>query len=214
MQTYQKILRQGIVKELNISPVNNLEYKNYFNSFINAEINNYPYSRIIYIENNDPLVVHHSHSYLPFKKGVDSFNRMLFRLPQINLYSLLFALTIYPHNENDCIIKRNSRKTDYDYLFKEITQHSFGWLVYGYQLEMIYSCLTGCHPEEANEFRKGWNKKDRNVRKSASEIYIENNYSLSNYIEDYAFDENMFCYNANYKGAFLLWKAFNENSRK
>jgi hypothetical protein len=209
MNTYQQILRQDFVKELSITPLNQETYKDFFSKDINEFICKYPYSRILYLENEASTVIHHAHSYLPLKSGTDSFNRMLFRLPHINFQSLLFALTVYPHAGNNYTIKKNQKRPTEVDLFKEVTQSSYGWLVYGHQLEMVYSCLTGCDLEEANEFRKGWNKKDQTIRNAASTIYISAGYSLANYIEDYAFDENRFCYNANFKGAFLLWQALN-----
>jgi len=130
----------------------------------------------------------------------------LSRPPKKRFKDLLFFCTLYPallpSSQERLDLARFNKKLQP--LIRKILNFGNGYFFYYHQLEILYSILTNCSHEESFLFRRDWNLKKDYTRDLASKIMVTDDFSLLDFIIRYSVDDNLFFYQANYYGAFLL----------
>lgn len=129
---------------------------------------------------------------------------------RISFKDLLFFCTLYPvlmpsSQERFNLTRVNKALPP---LMRKILNFGNGYFFYYHQLEILYSLLTNCSHEESFLFRRDWNLKKEYTRDRASKIMISDCSSLLDFIIKYSVDDNLFFYQANYYGAFLLSRGY------
>jgi hypothetical protein len=165
---------------------------------------------IIYLNDNPNLCIHMSgftNNFVPQELG---FRQVFNAIKRKHYADLLLLVTYYGHIQNDLLVdKINKPKVPIDELTTLLfNDTSNGYLAYAHQLEQIYTTLTGATSNEANKFRKEWNKKSESTIKTADTILYDRTKSLSQYIiENAFFSEGPFFLSANFRQAKLLYES-------
>lgn len=123
---------------------------------------------------------------------------------------LLLLVTYYGHMQNELLIdKINQPKYPVDELTALLfNETSNGYLAYAHQLEQIYTTISGVSANEANQFRKEWNKKSQTTLSKADTMSYDRNKTFAEYIaENSFFSEGPFFLNANFRQAKLLYES-------
>jgi hypothetical protein len=123
---------------------------------------------------------------------------------------LLLLLTYYGHMDNSLLVEKiNQPKIPIDHLTALLfNETSNGYLAYGYQLEQVYSTLTGATAHESIQFRRDWNKKKHSAIDLVKSIAYNKELSLFDYIRENCFyEEGPFFLNANFQQAKLLYES-------
>jgi hypothetical protein len=165
---------------------------------------------IIYLNDDPNLCIHmagFSNNFIPQELNFqDVFNA----IKRKHYADLLLLVTYYGHIHNDLLVdKINKPKVPIDELTTLLfNDTSNGYLAYAHQLEQIYTTLTGATSNEANKFRKEWNKKSESTINTADTILYDRTKSLSQYIiENAFFSEGPFFLSANFRQAKLLYES-------
>jgi len=162
---------------------------------------------IAYLEKtNEVIICQSSNNRSKLVAEGGSLADYLSKPPKKRFKDLLFFCTLYP-------VLLPSSKVSLDWagfnqkpkpLIRKILNFGNGYFFYYHQLEILYSLLTNCSHEESFLFRRDWNLKKEYTRDKASKIMVSKDNSLLDFIMKYSIDDNLFFYQANYYGAFLL----------
>ena len=151
-----------------------------FGNNADAIYQDYSYHMLVYLNGNMTQIVH----YNAFDDIDDartryalSFERILadtggISLMQANLLCSYYGL-VDAQRLSEALHKQ-APVTDSDIL-DAVCGISNGFLVYKYQLVLLYRNITKCSLKDAEDFVKDWNKKLPYTRKIASEVIFENN---------------------------------------
>lgn len=166
---------------------------------------------IAYIEKTKEVIVYQSSNTRSKVMEVGgSLADYLSRFKRIRFKDLLYLCTLYPllmpSSQMRLDIARFSEKLSPP--IRKILNFGNGYFFYYHQLEILYSLLTNCSHEESFLFRRDWNLKKEYTRDRASKIMISDGSSLLDFIIKYSVDDNLFFYQANYYGAYLLCRRY------
>lgn len=172
-------------------------------------IHKYKESLIVYIPSPVPKIIlnKHSNSNSLLSNHI-SFHNYAGLLPKIGFDSLLYAVTTYSHIKYSYITLRTEQKED-EHILYDLTKSTYGWLVYANQFEQLCCMSMGCTREESIQFRKNWNKKDRETRNKISQVKLTPEFTVGEFIQRQALDDNHFFYTPNYSGTYKLWHELN-----
>lgn len=137
-----------------------------------------------------------------------TFDECLQLLPNKRFNALLFLLTTYQSVRFSAFknILHPKFRTDLPDPIAQLTEASFGYVLFHHQFEQLYALLTGCNSMQAVTFRKDWNRKLRSAREEAGNIKISHNLTLADMLADRCLCPHQFVYQPNYNAAFRLWK--------
>lgn len=166
---------------------------------------------IAYLEKTKEVIIHQSSNTKSKVMEVGgSLADYLSRKKRISFKDLLFFCTLYPvlmpSNQERLSLTRLNKILPP--LMRKILNVGNGYFFYYHQLEILYSLLTNCSHEESFLFRRDWNLKKEYTRDRANKIMISDGSSLLEFIIKYSVDDNLFFYQANYHGAFLLSRGY------
>jgi hypothetical protein len=162
---------------------------------------------IAYLEKTKEVIVYQSSNTRSKVMEVGgSLADYLSRKKRISFKDLLFLCTLYPVLMPSSQERLNLTRDNeiLPPLMRKILNFGNGYFFYYHQLEILYSLLTNCSHEESFLFRRDWNLKKEYTRDRASKIMISDGSSLLDFIIKYSVDDNLFFYQANYYGAYLL----------
>lgn len=176
------------------------------------------YEFLISIDLPKPIVLLHSKGGESLSSRVSQLpplKELLSHLPELNYDSILFALTFYRTISkcNPIDIINNSKAFKTKPLLSDILKPTYGYILYAHQFEQIYSKLPSTSEIEAITLRKDWNKKKPEAIEYVKQIKISDGFSFYDLVLERTVDENYFVWNANFKGAYLLWKYLNKSKK-
>jgi hypothetical protein len=192
------------------------------NSEVNAstdEVNDrFLYEFSISIDLPKPIV-------LLYSKGGESLSKrasklpplkeLLSHFPELNYDSILFALTFYStisyRNPFDLINKSKTFKTLP--VLDDILKPTYGYILFAHQFEQIYSRIPSNSEYDIVTLRKDWNKKKPEAIEYVKQIKISDGFSFYDLVLERTVEENHFVWNANFKGANLLWGYLNKSKK-
>ena len=182
-------------------------------------INNYPFHLIVYINTEPQIPILIKSNFIKFcNTGSQfiTFKESLLNLSDLNFNNILFLTTTYQvfSSEQLSIISTYPNYLEANQEMNEFFSNSSGYLLYNHQLEQLYCMLTGCNYMEAITFRKDWNLKKPQARAKADEIIISKGISLAKLIQQRSIENNSFVYNADFGGAYRLWKYITDHLTK
>jgi hypothetical protein len=160
---------------------------------------------VLHLPEKDLLLIHHTSVYgnLSFVKE-KSLLSCLTELQNPTFDDYLYYATLYPLLLPE---RCKTARTDLPPALERIIQIGKGHIIFYHQLEILYSCLTGCSAHEAKAFRRDWNMKKRTVRESARQIMVTEECSLYELLLQLTTNANQFVYQGNFQGA---WHLYNE----
>ncbi len=164
----------------------------------------------IYINNDPHQCIHMAGFTENIAPKELNFKHVFNAIKRKNYSDLLLLLTYYGHMNNSLLIdKINQPKIPIDNLTNLLfNETSNGYLAYAYQLEQVYSTLTGATANEAIHFRRDWNKKKHTTMEIAKTIEYDKKRSFFEYMRENCFyDEGPFFLNANFGQAKLLYQS-------
>ena len=137
---------------------------------------------------------------------------VLLQLPELHFDSILFALTLYGtvSNQNPLEVLTNSKIFKSIPLIDDILQPTNGYILYAHQFEQIYSRIPSDSEIEIVTLRKDWNKKKPEAIELVKQTNITPEISFYDLLIERTIEENHFVWNANFKGAKLLWDYINK----
>ena len=182
-------------------------------------INNYPFHLIVYINTVPQIPILIKSSFTKFCNTGNqflSFKERLLNLSEQNFNNILFLTTTYQvfSSEQLSIMSTYPIYLESNQEMNEFFSNSSGYLLYTHQLEQLYCMLTGCNYMEAITFRKDWNLKKQQARAKADKIIVSEGISLAKLIQQRSIEINSFVYNANFRGAYRLWKYITDHLTK
>ena len=182
-------------------------------------INNYPFHLIVYINTVPQIPILIKSSFTKFCNTGNqflSFKERLLNLSEQNFNNILFLTTTYQvfSSEQLSIMSTYPIYLESNQEMNEFFSNSSGYLLYTHQLEQLYCMLTGCNYMEAITFRKDWNLKKPQARAKADKIIVSEGISLAKLIQQRSIENNSFVYNANFGGAYRLWKYITDHLTK
>ena len=182
-------------------------------------INNYPFHLIVYINTVPQIPILIKSSFTKFCNTGNqflSFKERLLNLSEQNFNNILFLTTTYQvfSSEQLSIMSTYPIYLESNQEMNEFFSNSSGYLLYTHQLEQLYCMLTGCNYMEAITFRKDWNLKKPQARAKADKIIVSEGISLAKLIQQRSIEINSFVYNANFGGAYRLWKYITDHLTK
>ena len=182
-------------------------------------INNYPFHLIVYINTVPQIPILIKSSFTKFCNTGNqflSFKERLLNLSEQNFNNILFLTTTYQvfSSEQLSIMSTYPIYLESNQEMNEFFSNSSGYLLYTHQLEQLYCMLTGCNYMEAITFRKDWNLKKPQARAKADKIIVSAGISLAKLIQQRSIEINSFVYNANFGGAYRLWKYITDHLTK
>jgi len=141
-----------------------------------------------------------------------SFKEVLMQLPELNFDSILFALTLYgtASNQNPLDIINSSKDFKSIPLIDDILKPTNGFVLFAHQFEQIYSRIPCASETEVVTLRKDWNKKKPEAIELVKQTEIILGLSFYGLLLERTIEENHFVWNANFKGAKLLWDYINK----
>ena len=141
-----------------------------------------------------------------------SIKEVLMQLPELNFDSILFALTLYgtASNQNPLDIINSSQKFKSIPLIDDILKPTNGYVLFAHQFEQIYSRIPSASEIEIVTLRKDWNKKKPEAIELVKQTEITSGLSFYDLLIERTIEENHFVWNANFKGAKLLWDYINK----
>jgi hypothetical protein len=137
---------------------------------------------------------------------------VLMQLADLNFDSILFALTLYgtASNQNPLDIINSSQKFKSIPLIDDILKPTNGYILFAHQFEQIYSRIPSASEIEIVTLRKDWNKKKPEAIEIIKQTEIIPGLSFYDLLIERTIEENHFVWNANFKGAKLLWDYLNK----
>ena len=182
-------------------------------------INNYPFHLIVYINTVPQIPILIKSSFTKFCNTGNqflSFKERLLNLSEQNFNNILFLTTTYQvfSSEQLSIMSTYPIYLESNQEMNEFFSNSSGYLLYTHQLEQLFCMLTGCNYMEAITFRKDWNLKKQQARAKADKIIVSEGISLAKLIQQRSIEINSFVYNANFGGAYRLWKYITDHLTK
>jgi hypothetical protein len=182
-------------------------------------INNYPFHLIVYINTAQKIPILIKSNFIKFcNTGSQfiTFKESLLTLSDLNFNNILFLTTTYQvfSSEQLSIISTYPIYLEANQEMNEFFSNSSGYLLYTHQLEQLYCMLTGCNYMEAITFRKDWNLKKPQARAKADKIIVSEGISLAKLIQQRSIENNGFVYNADFGGAYRLWKYITDHLTK
>ena len=193
------------------------------NSEVNAsndEVNvEFSYEFLISLDLLKPIVLLHTNGGELLSKRVSQLpplKELLSHLPELNYDSILFALTFYStiSSQNPIDLINNSKAIKTITLIDDILKPTYGYLLYAHQFEQIYSKLPSTSDYDIVTLRKDWNKKKPEAIEYVKQIKISDGLSFYDLVLERTVEENHFVWNANFKGANLLWGYLNKVKSK
>ncbi len=141
--------------------------------------------------------------------------KVLLQLPELNFDAILFTLTLYStvSNRNPLEIISNSKTFKSIPLIDDILKPTNGYILYAHQFEQIYSRIPSDSEIEIVALRKDWNKKKPEAIELVKQTKITPEISFYDLLLDRTIEENHFVWNANFKGAKILWNNLIKNSK-
>jgi len=209
MQSYYNKRLTERVQELRIYQKHIPKEVNNFPKELVETIHKYKESLIVYITTPVPKIILHKHSdSKSLLSNHISFHNYVDHLPKISYDGLLYAVTTFSHLKYSYITLLTEQKED-EHILYDLTKSTYGWLVYATQFEQLCCMAMGCTREEAIQIRKNWNKKDRITRDKISQVKLIPEFTLGEFIERHALDDDLFFYTPNYSGTYKLWHELN-----
>ena len=174
---------------------------------------------LIYLDFKKPIVLHRTRggkSLHQMASQLPDFKSVLQELPEINFDSILFALTLYGVFAEVHPIKMIHHAKTFSIIpeIEDILKPTYGYLLYGHQFEQIYSRLPSALEAEVVGLRKDWNKKKHEAIELVKQTEINPGFSFYDLLIERTVEENHFVWNANFKGAKLLWNYLNKIQSK
>jgi len=141
-----------------------------------------------------------------------SFKEVLMQFPELNFDSILFALTLYgtAFHQNPHDIINSSKDFKSIPLIDDILKPTNGYVLFAHQFEQIYSRIPSASETEVVTLRKDWNKKKPDAIELVKQTEITPGLSFYDLLLERTIEENHFVWNANFKGAKLLWNYINK----
>jgi hypothetical protein len=178
----------------------------------------YFYEFLISVDLPKPIIFIHSKGGESLSSRVSQLpplKELLSHLPELNYDSILFALTFYRTISkcNPIDLINNSKAFKTLPLLDDILKPTYGYILYAHQFEQIYSKLPSTSEIEAITLRKDWNKKKPEAIEYVKQIKISDGFSFYDLVLERTVEENHFVWNANFKGADLLWKYLNKSKK-
>jgi hypothetical protein len=132
---------------------------------------------------------------------------VLLQLPELHFDAILFALTLYGtvSNHYPLEVLTNSKTFKSIPLIDDILQPTNGYILYAHQFEQIYSRIPSDSEIEIVTLRKDWNKKKPEAIELVKQTEITPEISFYDLLLERTIEENHFVWNANFKGAKMLW---------
>lgn len=164
----------------------------------------------IYLNNDPRQCIHIAGFSANFEPRELLFKSTFNALKRKHYSDLLLLVTFYGHMNNQLLVEKiNQPKIPVDDLTELLfNESSNGYLAYAHQLEQIYTTMTGATSNEANQFRRDWNKKKESVITQSKGIAYKKNISIHDYItENSFFSEGPFFLSANFRQAKLLYES-------
>jgi hypothetical protein len=129
-------------------------------------------------------------------------------LPELNFDSILFALTIYGtiSYRNPIELISNSKRFKSIPDVDDILKPTYGYILFAHQFEQIYSRIPSTSEYDIVTLRKDWNKKKPEAIDVVKETKISDGLSFYDLVLERTIEDNCFVWNANFKGAKLLWE--------
>jgi len=145
-------------------------------------------------------------------ESLPDFKEVLRQLPELSFDSILFTLSLYGviSNKNPLDIIKQSKKFKSIPLIDEILKPTYGFVLYAHQFEQIYSRIPSSSDLEIITLRKDWNKKKPEAIEIVKQTEIIKGFSFYDLLMERTVEENHFVWNANFKGAKLLWEYLNK----
>lgn len=140
---------------------------------------------------------------------------VLIQFPELNFDAILFTLTLYGtvSNSNPLEIISNSKTFKSIPIIDDILKPTNGYILYAHQFEQIYSTIPSDSEIEIVTLRKEWNKKKPEAIDLAKQTKITPEISFYDLLIERTIEENHFVWNANFKGAKILWNNLIKNSK-
>jgi len=192
------------------------------NSEVNAstdEMNDrFLYEFSISIDLPKPIFLLHSKGGESFSSRVSNLpplKEVLSNLPELNFDSILFALTIYGtiSNRNPIELISNSKRFKSIPDVDDILKPTYGYILFAHQFEQIYSRIPSTSEYDIVTLRKDWNKKKPEAVDIVKETKISDGLSFYDLVLERTIEDNHFVWNANFKGAKLLWGYLNKSKK-
>lgn len=197
-----------------------LEKSNSEMDALSNEVNvEYSYEFLICIDLPKPIVLIRSKGGESLSSKVSQLpplNEMLSHLPELNFDSILFALTFYStiSNQNPIELISNSKRFKSIPTLEDILKPTYGYILFAHQFEQIYSRIPSTSEYDIVTLRKDWNKKKLEAINIVKETKISVGLSFYDLVLERTIEENHFVWNANFKGANLLWGYLNKVKSK
>ena len=184
----------------------------------NEENDDFSYEFLISIDLPRPIVLLHSKGGESLSSRVSQLpplKELLSHLSELNYDSILFALTYYSTISkcNPIDLINNSKAFKTIPLLDDILKPTYGYILYAHQFELIYSKLPSNSDYDILTLRKDWNKKKPEAIEYVKQIKISDGFSFYDLVLERTVEENHFVWNANFKGANLLWKYLNKSKK-
>ena len=213
-------MNNNLIKELPLSQkiIKNEKSNSVTNASSNEENVDFSYEFLIILDLPKPIVLFHSKGEESLSSRVSQLpplKELLSHLPELNYDSILFALTYYStiSNYNPIDLINNSKAFKTIPLLSDILKPTYGYILYAHQFEQIYAKLPSTSDYDIVTLRKDWNKKKPEAIEIVKHSKISDGFSFYDLVLERTLEENHFVWNANFKGANLLWKYLNKSKK-
>lgn len=137
----------------------------------------------------------------------EGFVNNLKKLDHEGFFDLLYLTTLHPDVSYNSLLFadpfENTLNSD-SKLIDQIFNISFGKLVYHFQLEHLFSMITGENAINAKEFRRDLGKKKKDAINFSKNLKLTSNQSLYEIMQERMISS--FTFSPNFKGATILYK--------
>lgn len=177
------------------------------------------YEFVIFIPGIRPIILLRIRGGEPLKqraKSLPEFKEILMSMPEVNFDSILFILTVFRAlgKRSPLELINESKKFNPVPELDDLLENTFGYLLYAHQFEQVYSRIPSNTDDEVITVRKEWNKKKPDVLVTMKNTMIKPGLSLYDFICERTIEENHFVWNANFKGAKLLFNYLSKEKTK
>ena len=174
------------------------------------ELFNFPFVWTAYINTNTSIPIFIQPLNGCNTKGRDScFKKELKQINPLDYSLLLYLCTFYPLGFGLEFLREKLTQNKNSSFLDTWLGTTWGLILYSFQLEHIYSMLTGSDAQKAVDFKKNWNKKIVTTRAKTNHLELYPGYSLAMMLHDLTLEENQFVFTPNLNGAYNLCKYLN-----
>ncbi len=170
---------------------------------------------LIYLNLAKPIIllrIRGSKSMALKYENLPDIKDVLMQLPELSFDSILFTLSLYGVVTDKNIFEfiSQSKKIKSIPLIDDILKPTYGFVLFAHQFEQIYSRIPSSSDLEVITLRKDWNKKKPEAIEIVKQTEIMKGLSFYDLLMERTVEENHFVWNANFKGAKLLWEYLNK----